>query len=336
MGGQKGGMVNEQGSFPEVCKKSIQATVADMQPAITADFWPSTPSPTCETGVQGNSRRVVGSSNPSSTNKGRRTIDPSLGTNRTSGWSLNGSPSPPTNHSGTSAAEAVTKPDSSSNCLPDSTVRTTSTTVASIAPSQRSRTRDVPRHGYGYRNARRYRCFRSGIHHRRQSPEQSSATHDFAHASSPARWQGHRDQSGSRVRLVKFRIPSDPRSLFFGTKIANCYVQPHIGGDLALLTVSPRPSLSRDIAIEVTSPSTVAISNLTCRACRRPLGVRSNRNRELPKRRFAKSLTSTPEANEPSSLGPWGSRIMHMVSSMSKPSSISRSCVAWSANLERA
>ena len=35
--------------------------------------------------------------------------------------------------------------------------------------------------------------------------------------------------------LVKFRIPSDPVSLLFGTKIASEYVQPHIGGDLALL-----------------------------------------------------------------------------------------------------
>ena len=39
MGGQKGGMVNEKGTFPEVCKKSLQAMVADMQPAITPDFW---------------------------------------------------------------------------------------------------------------------------------------------------------------------------------------------------------------------------------------------------------------------------------------------------------
>ena len=31
MGGQSGGMVNEAGHFPEVCKKSFQAMVADMQ-----------------------------------------------------------------------------------------------------------------------------------------------------------------------------------------------------------------------------------------------------------------------------------------------------------------
>ena len=39
MGGQRGGMVNELGSFPEVCKKSLQAMAADMQGAIRSDFW---------------------------------------------------------------------------------------------------------------------------------------------------------------------------------------------------------------------------------------------------------------------------------------------------------
>ncbi len=39
MGGQLGGMVNEAGHFPEVCKKSLQAMVADMQGAIRADFF---------------------------------------------------------------------------------------------------------------------------------------------------------------------------------------------------------------------------------------------------------------------------------------------------------
>ena len=35
MGGQRGGMVNEAGHFPEVCKKSLQAQVADMQGPIS-------------------------------------------------------------------------------------------------------------------------------------------------------------------------------------------------------------------------------------------------------------------------------------------------------------
>src|SRR6478735_12038752 len=39
MGGQQGGMVNELGHFPEVCKKSLQAMVADMQAGIQPEFW---------------------------------------------------------------------------------------------------------------------------------------------------------------------------------------------------------------------------------------------------------------------------------------------------------
>lgn len=39
MGGQRGGMVNEAGRFPEVCKKSVQAMAADMQGRIEDTFF---------------------------------------------------------------------------------------------------------------------------------------------------------------------------------------------------------------------------------------------------------------------------------------------------------
>src|SRR5471030_3231779 len=39
MGGQAGGMVNEAGHFPEVCKKSLQAMASDMQGAVRGDFF---------------------------------------------------------------------------------------------------------------------------------------------------------------------------------------------------------------------------------------------------------------------------------------------------------
>src|SRR5262249_59635995 len=35
--------------------------------------------------------------------------------------------------------------------------------------------------------------------------------------------------------LVNFRVPSDLGSLLFGSRIASLYVQPHIGGDAALM-----------------------------------------------------------------------------------------------------
>ncbi len=39
MGGQRGGMVNERGNFPAVCKKSMQAMAADLQGAIRGGFF---------------------------------------------------------------------------------------------------------------------------------------------------------------------------------------------------------------------------------------------------------------------------------------------------------
>ena len=39
MGGQSGGMRNEQGHWPEICKKSIQAMAADMQGEIHPEFF---------------------------------------------------------------------------------------------------------------------------------------------------------------------------------------------------------------------------------------------------------------------------------------------------------
>ncbi len=51
------------------------------------------------------------------------------------------------------------------------------------------------------------------------------------------------------VGLVNFRVPSDPWSLLFGSRIASMYVQPHIGGDIALLTGIAKSLLARD-AIE--------------------------------------------------------------------------------------
>jgi molybdopterin-dependent oxidoreductase alpha subunit len=50
------------------------------------------------------------------------------------------------------------------------------------------------------------------------------------------------------VGLVNFSVPSDLRSLLFGSQIASLYVQPHIGGDIALLTGVAKVVLERDAA----------------------------------------------------------------------------------------
>jgi molybdopterin-dependent oxidoreductase alpha subunit len=48
------------------------------------------------------------------------------------------------------------------------------------------------------------------------------------------------------IGLVNFSVPSDIRSLLFGSKIASLYVQPHIGGDIALLTGVAKIVLERN------------------------------------------------------------------------------------------
>src|SRR5262249_4414480 len=47
------------------------------------------------------------------------------------------------------------------------------------------------------------------------------------------------------VGLVNFSVPSDLWSLLFGSRIASLYVQPHIGGDVALLTGVAKRVLER-------------------------------------------------------------------------------------------
>ena len=47
------------------------------------------------------------------------------------------------------------------------------------------------------------------------------------------------------IGLVNFSVPSDPWSLLFGTPIATKYVQPHVGGDLALLTAVAKVVLEK-------------------------------------------------------------------------------------------
>ncbi len=48
------------------------------------------------------------------------------------------------------------------------------------------------------------------------------------------------------IGLVNFSVPSDWRSLLFGSKIASFYIQPHIGGDIALLTGTAKVVLERN------------------------------------------------------------------------------------------
>ncbi|HEX4415638.1 MAG TPA: FdhF/YdeP family oxidoreductase [Lacipirellulaceae bacterium] len=237
MGGQRGGMVNELGHFPEVCKKSLQAMVADMQGAIRSDFWDRyTP-------------RELQQLSPRELEHCGRLVEPVIYTRATGRY---------TPVSWEHAIERIvsklceTQPDEtfwyfsgrSSNeagfllqlfarlygtnnvnncsyyCHQASGVGLASVTGSGTATIQLE---DLDRADLvfligGNPASNHPRLMRTLLHVRRRGGE--------VIVINPLIETG----------LVRFNVPSDVRSLLFGSKIASLYVQPHIGGDLALLT----------------------------------------------------------------------------------------------------
>lgn len=237
MGGQHGGMVNERGTFPEVCKKSIQAMAADMQPAITADFW-------SRFSIDQMSRWT-----PRQLETSGRLIQPILfekGSNhyRTITWNeafdriANKLKSLIPDEtfwyfSGRSSNEAgfllqllarVYGTNNVNNCSffchQASGVGLTSTlgtSTATVVLDDLEEADTIWIIG-GNPPSNHPRLMTTLMHLRRRKGK--------VIVINPIRELG----------LVRFKIPSDPWSMLFGTEIATHYVQPHIGGDLALLT----------------------------------------------------------------------------------------------------
>lgn len=236
MGGQKGGMVNEKGSFPEVCKKSFQAMVADMQPGIPATFW------------QQNSISDLKKLTPRQLEHSGRLIQPILYTAgsdhyQTITW----------NEAFDRIASKLKaiKPDESFWYFSGRSSNEAGFLLQLLARI------------YGTNNVNNcsYYCHQASGVGLQTSVGSGTATIQledlekadcvFLIGGNPAsnhprlmtslmhvRRRGGKVIVVNPVRetgLVKFRIPSDPISLLFGTKIATHYVKPHIGGDLALL-----------------------------------------------------------------------------------------------------
>src|SRR6056297_2383307 len=236
MGGQKGGMVNEAGHFPEVCKKSLQAMVADMQPGISPTFWKE------------NSLESLRRRSPRELEKLGRLVHPiryRRGATHfeTITWA--------------EAFDAITEKLAATS--PDETFwyfSGRSSNEAGFLMQLLARL-------YGTNNVNNcsFYCHQASGVGLQSSVGSGTATvvlEDldsadlvFLIGGNPAsnhprlmtslmhvRRRGGKVVVINPVRetgLVKFRIPSDPISLFFGTKIATHYVMPHIGGDLALL-----------------------------------------------------------------------------------------------------
>ncbi|WP_153555293.1 FdhF/YdeP family oxidoreductase [Roseimaritima sediminicola] len=236
MGGQKGGMVNEQGSFPEVCKKSLQAMVADMQPGIPPTFWAE------------NSIEKLQTLSPRELEHCGRLVQPLL------------------YERGQNHYRPITWEDAFTRIVDKlQTVRPDETFwyFSGRSSNEAGFLLQLMARLYGTNNVNNcsYYCHQAsgvGLQSAVGSGTATVVLEDVEHADlvfliggNPASNHPRLMTSLMNVRrrggkvivinpvvetgLVKFRVPSDPRSLLLGTKVASQYVQPHIGGDLALL-----------------------------------------------------------------------------------------------------
>ena len=237
MGGQRGGMVNEAGHFPEFCKKSLQAMVADMQGAITADFW-----------LKFSSEALRHFSSRELEHCGRLTQPVRYTTESRSFQPI-------------SWEEAFSRIVSKLRELsPDETfwyLSGRSSNEAGFLLQLFARL-------FGTNNVNNcsYYCHQAsgvGLTSVTGSGTATIVLEDLEQADlvfvlggNPASNHPRLMRTLMQVRrrggevivinpivetgLVNFSVPSDVRSLLFGTEIASLYVQPHIGGDLALLT----------------------------------------------------------------------------------------------------
>ena len=236
MGGQKGGMVNEKGHFPEVCKKSMQAMAADLQPGIDPNFWKQ------------NSIEDLKRLSPRELESLGRLIHPLR------------------YREGATHYEVITWQDAFETIAerfktlsPDETFWYFSGRSSNEAGFLLQLLARV----YGTNNVNNcsFYCHQASGVGLQSSIGSGTATvvlDDLENADlvwliggNPASNHPRLMTSLMHVRrrggkvivinpvietgLVKFRVPSDPISLMLGTKVATHYVQPHIGGDLALL-----------------------------------------------------------------------------------------------------
>jgi molybdopterin-dependent oxidoreductase alpha subunit len=237
MGGQRGGMVNERGRFPEVCKKSLQAMAADLQAPIPDEFWAANP------------LTVLRQMTPLQLESSGRLARPLLvehGSDHYRPITWN------------EAFERIVAQ------LRQSHPEQTFWYFSGRSSNEAGFLLQLFARLYGTNNVNNcsYYCHQASGVALASCIGTATATvklEDVEHADlvfliggNPASNHPRLMTTLKRVRhrggevivinpvrevgLIKFRIPSDPISLLFGSRIASLYVQPHIGGDLALLT----------------------------------------------------------------------------------------------------
>lgn len=236
MGGQQGGMTNEAGAFPEVCKKSVQAMAADMSGRIREGFFEEFPFAKLE--------RL----SPRELETAGRIVEPLYAGPGDAGYRA---------ISWDEALERVasrmreTPPDDSFFYFSGRSSNEAAFLLQVVARL------------YGTNNVNNCSFFchqASGVALKSVlgSGTATIALDDLDHCdfvmvlgANPA--SNHprlmrtlmevRRRGGKvvvvnplrEVGMVSFKVPSDARSLLFGSRISDAYLKPHIGGDIALM-----------------------------------------------------------------------------------------------------
>jgi molybdopterin-dependent oxidoreductase alpha subunit len=236
MGGQKGGMVNEGGHWPEVCKKSVQAMAADLQGAIKPDFWSTY------------SIEQLKHFTPKQLEHVGRIVQPMI------------------HRRGEQYYQAISWDEALGKVIDK--FKSLSAEETFFYFSGRSSNEagfllQLFARVYGTNNVNNcsFYCHQAsgvGLSTSIGSGTATITLEDVEHADlvfliggNPASNHPRLMRTLMTVRrrggqvivvnpvietgLVNFSVPSDVRSLLFGTEIATLYVQPHIGGDLAML-----------------------------------------------------------------------------------------------------
>ncbi len=240
MGGQLGGMVNEKGHFPEVCKKSIQAMSADMQGAIKPSFFSHFDNDQLERftprELEASGRLVEPLySGPLDRRYRAITWDEALG--RIARKMTSTEPNESFFYtSGRSSNEAgfllqllarIYGTNNVNNCS-YYCHQASGVALASVTGSGTATVELNDCEGLGKGDV----VFIIGANPASNHPRLMTTL-------------AHLKRRGGKVivvnplletGLVRFKVPSDVRSLLFGSRIADEYVQPHIGGDIAFLS----------------------------------------------------------------------------------------------------
>jgi molybdopterin-dependent oxidoreductase alpha subunit len=237
MGGQLGGMVNEAGHFPEVCKKSLQAMAADMQGGISPAFF-ARYSIAQLRAMSARELEACGRlvdpiyAGPGETHyrvvTWNEALDRLATTLKTSGRARSFFYA-----SGRSSNEAGFLLQLFARAFGTNDVNN-----CSFYCHQASGVGLADSLGSGTATVQLDDVERSDLYVLIGGNPASNHPRLLRSLMAVRRRGGHVIviNPAKEVGLVNFHVPSDAWSLMFGTRIASLYVQPHIGGDLALLT----------------------------------------------------------------------------------------------------